>query len=226
MLNINLHKQQLSKLLLALVSDKTLSPKLGFKGGTALYFFENLPRFSTDLDFDLIGEFDVDLEKKIRGLVKENLRIVDEKTKRYTWFWLGSYGIGESKIKIEINIRKYPNHYETRNLRGYSLKVMVKEDMAAHKLCAITDRKKLQNRDLYDAWFMLSNNWEVNEEIVELRTGISLKKYYNKLLKYVRELPPKYDILSGLGEVMSESQKDAVKAKLLKNLELELASRI
>ncbi|MCQ3945002.1 MAG: hypothetical protein DPW11_04490, partial [bacterium] len=58
MLNIDTHKQQLSKLLISLISDKSLATKLGFKGGTALYFFEDLPRFSTDLDFDLIGEID------------------------------------------------------------------------------------------------------------------------------------------------------------------------
>lgn len=226
MLNIDVHKQQLSKLLLSIISDKELGAVLGFKGGTALYFFEDLPRFSTDLDFDLLDEPSYDIEQKIRKLVAENINIIDEKTKRFTWFWLGSYGKGETKIKVEVNTRKYPNTYKVRSFRGYSMKVMVKEDMVAHKLCAITDRKKLQNRDLFDTWFMLSNNWAVNEEIIELRTGISLKKYYKTLLVKIRELPPKYDILSGLGEVMSESQKDRVKANLLKNLELELASRI
>ncbi len=226
MLNIDVHKQQLSKLLLSIISDKELGAVLGFKGGTALYFFEDLPRFSTDLDFDLLGEPSRDIEQKIRKLVADNINILDEKIKRFTWFWLGSYGKGETKIKVEVNTRQYPNKYEVRSFRGYSIKVMVKEYMAAHKLCAITDRKKLQNRDLFDTWFMLSNNWPVNEEIIELRTGISLKKYYKTLLAKIRELPPKYDILSGLGGVMSESQKDRVKANLLKNLELELASRI
>ena len=42
--------------------------------------------------------------------------------------------------------------------------------MFAHKLCAITDRQKLQNRDLYDAHFMFSQNFEINEEIIKLRT--------------------------------------------------------
>ncbi|RIK51348.1 hypothetical protein DCC61_02790 [Candidatus Microgenomates bacterium] len=226
MLNIDTHKQQLSKLLISLISDKSLATKLGFKGGTALYFFEDLPRFSTDLDFDLIGEIDEKTEKIIREIVAENLKIVDEKTKRYTWFWLGSYGNGEHKIKVEINTRRYPNHYEKRDFRGYSLKVMSKADMLAHKLCAISDRRVLQNRDLYDAWWMFSKGYDVNEDIVQLRTGQKIKAYYSSLLKKIRSFPAKYDILSGLGEVMNNSQKDWVKAKLVKSLEVELASRI
>lgn len=226
MLNIETHKQQLSRILLALMGDKEIGAQLGFKGGTALYLFDELPRFSTDLDFDLMGEADLTLEKKIRSIVEEYLTILDEKTKRFTWFWQGSYRKGETKIKVEINTRKYPNHYEMRDFRGYGVRVMVKEDMLAHKLCAITDRKKLQNRDLFDAWWMLSKGWEANEEIIQLRMDMKLKAYWQILLEKLRALPVKYDVLAGLGEVMNQSQKDWAKAKLLTSLELELASKL
>lgn len=226
MLNIDLHKQQLSRLLLALMSEKEIAPRLAFKGGTALYFFDDLPRFSTDLDFDLLGVTEPELAQKIRNIVAQYLTIVDEKTKRFTWFWQGSYEKGEMKIKVEINTRQYPNHYELKDFRGYSIRVMTHEDMLAHKLCAITDRKTLQNRDLYDAWWMLTHGWEASEEIVRLRTGMQLNAYWQVLLEKIRALPPRYDILSGMGEIMNTPQKDWVKAKLRSSLELELASRI
>ena len=35
-------------------ADITINSLLGFKGGTCAYFFYNLPRFSVDLDFDLL----------------------------------------------------------------------------------------------------------------------------------------------------------------------------
>ena len=35
-------------------SDLELANYLGFKGGTALMFFHGLPRFSVDLDFNLL----------------------------------------------------------------------------------------------------------------------------------------------------------------------------
>lgn len=41
----------------------------------------------------------------------------------------------------------------------------------------------------------------------------------------MRSLPEGYDVLQGVGEVMTESKKDWVRAKLLEELELELASR-
>ena len=98
--------------------------------------------------------------------------------------------------------------------------------MLAHKLCAVLDRKKLQNRDLYDVWWMLSRGYVAKERIVVERMGVQLGEYWGKLLELVRSLPENYDILSGLGEVMSQGKKDWTRAKLLSELELELASRV
>lgn len=225
MLNIDKHRQVMTKILLQLVSDKRLSAKLGFKGGTTLYLFDNFDRFSTDLDFDLIGEGGEKEIAVIDKIVRENLVVTDKKTKRYTWFWQGSYEKGLSKIKVEVNTRHFENEYVRRDYRGYSVLVMKPEYMLAHKLCAVLDRKKLQNRDLYDVWWMLSRGYDLKEEIVEKRMGVSMKEYWGKLLKLVRGLPDNYDILSGLGEVMTKSKKDWTRAKLLSELELELASR-
>lgn len=226
MLNIDQHKQAMTKLLLQLVRSKSLVAKLGFKGGTALYLFDNLDRFSTDLDFDLIGDGGEKEIAIIDKIAQENLGVIDKKIKKYTWFWQGSYGKGLSKIKVEINTRDFKNEYEQRDYRGYSVLVMKREYMLAHKLCAVLDRKKLQNRDLYDVWWMLNEGFEVKERIVEERMGVRIKEYWGKLLKLVRKLPENYDVLQGLGEVMSESKKDWTRAKLLSELELELASRI
>ncbi len=216
----------MTKILLQLVSNKALSAKLGFKGGTTLYLFDELDRFSTDLDFDLIGEGGEKEIMMIDKIVRKNLTVTDKKTKRFTWFWQGSYEKGMSKIKVEVNTRHFENEYEIREYRGYSVLVMKSEYMLAHKLCAVLDRKKLQNRDLYDVWWMLSKGYEVKERIVEERMGVSMKEYWGKMLKMVRGLPENYDILSGLGEVMSKSKKDWTRVKLLSELKLELASRV
>lgn len=226
MLNIEKHKQILSKMLIEIFSEKSLAGKLGFKGGTALYFFYDLNRFSTDLDFDLIGDGNEEDIKLIESIVKRNLTMVDSRTKRFTWFWLGSYQKSEMKVKIEINTRQFPNKYEVRDFRGFSIRLLKREYMAAHIFCAILDRKKLQNRDLYDAWFMLKNDFTIDESIVELRMGEKLKPYLGDVLKMIRSLPKNYDVLYGLGEVMDNRKKDWVKAKLLSELEIMLASRV
>jgi len=55
-LDISKHKKILLKILKDIYSNTSVAPLLGFKGGTALYLFYNLPRFSLDLDFDLLDE--------------------------------------------------------------------------------------------------------------------------------------------------------------------------
>lgn len=224
MLNIEKHKQILSKILIELASEKQLSTKLGFKGGTALFFFYDLDRFSTDLDFDLLGEEDTSAEN-IEKIITSNITLVDKKLKRFTWYWQGSYEKGWQTIKVEVNTRRYPNSYIVKDFRGFSVKVLSPEDMMAHKMCAVIDRNKLQNRDLYDLWFMLNKNWQPNEAIIKLRMGFDLKEYWSQLLATVRNLPTHYDVLNGLGEVLNESKKDWVKGNLLRVLEIQLASR-
>jgi predicted nucleotidyltransferase component of viral defense system len=58
-MNTNQHKSYLVRILKDIYTDIELGGLLGFKGGTALMFFYQLPRFSVDLDFHLI-----DVEKQ------------------------------------------------------------------------------------------------------------------------------------------------------------------
>ncbi|PIY68912.1 hypothetical protein COY90_03420, partial [Candidatus Roizmanbacteria bacterium CG_4_10_14_0_8_um_filter_39_9] len=55
-----IHKIHLTNILLDIYKDDVLSPVLGFKGGTAALFFYHLPRFSVDLNFDLITPYQKD----------------------------------------------------------------------------------------------------------------------------------------------------------------------
>lgn len=48
------HKLYMAQILSMIFKNKDLCNVLGFKGGTALMFFHGLPRFSTDLDFNLL----------------------------------------------------------------------------------------------------------------------------------------------------------------------------
>jgi len=53
MIDIQTHRLFMIKILKDIYSNFELSSLLGFKGGTALYLFYELPRFSVDLDFNL-----------------------------------------------------------------------------------------------------------------------------------------------------------------------------
>jgi predicted nucleotidyltransferase component of viral defense system len=225
MLNIQEHEIQMKRLLLEIFSNAKLKTQLAFKGGTCLYFFQKLNRFSTDLDFNLIT--DELSANEIEKIIKHcKLQVVDSMNKTNTWFWAVSYGKSTVKIKIEISKRDYPDTYEMVDYLGIKLKVMTKDCMLAHKLCAISDRKIMQNRDLFDALFMLNNNYPINEEIIKLRTNKDLRSYFVYLIDYINTNVNPNKILDGLGEVLDPKQKLQSKQNLLKDLLLELNIRI
>jgi predicted nucleotidyltransferase component of viral defense system len=222
MLDIQTHKKYIIKLFLDILSNENLSVTLGFKGGTALYLFYNLDRFSTDLDFDII---DKDFKPKQMTLeIEKSLEIKEYREKRYTHFWLCSYSKGQHKIKVEVSKREHQNDYEVKDYRGYSCRILTKECMFAHKLCAITERTVLQNRDLYDSWFMFSNNFPVKEEILIERLGKNLSEYSKDLVEVIDNLPKDYNILNGLGSVLDMKRREWVKENLLKELRKYLVS--
>lgn len=209
------HEVIFKKILRDIYQSNTLQTTLAFKGGTCLYMFHALDRFSTDLDFNVTGDsFNPDDVTKI---LKSYLTI-EEYNKHYTYFWLGSYEKGEQKIKIEISKRDYPDTYTTVDFYGLTLSILSKDCMFAHKLCAITDRKKVVNRDLYDTYFMFKNNFEINEKIVELRTKKTVKEYLIDLIPFIKNTVNPHDILQGLGELVDAKQKVWIKEKLLNEL--------
>lgn len=223
MLTRNTHETHLRRLLSLIFTNRKLSNSLAFKGGTCLYMFYNLDRFSTDLDFNLVD--DNFLPENMNEVLTDYI-IQDYFEKYNTWFWLLSYEKTQMKIKIEISKRNFPDNYEVKELLGIPLKVMTADCMFAHKLCAITDRKKLQNRDLYDTYFMLKKSFEINENIVQLRTGKSLKDYLILLVNFIKLNLKEKHSLDGLGEVLDEKQKIWVRENLKQLLLLELQNKI
>ena len=219
MLNKKEHEVILSKILYAIYSDKDIAPVLGFKGGTACYLFNNLPRFSTDLDFNLLdrGKTDFVFEKLLKILTDFG-EIKDKKIKFNTIYFLLSYQKEAHNIKIEISTRSIgKNSYKIENYLGLPVLTMTKDCIFANKLVAVLDRKKLANRDLFDVYFFLKNDWPINDDIIELRTGKNIKEYLKEIVKYL-EKNSKINILHSLGEVVDSNQKIWIKDKLIPEL--------
>ena len=93
------------------------------------------------------------------------------------------------------------------------MKVMVREDMFAHKLCAMYERIGKTNRDIFDVWYFLQNEWPIDKKIIEERTGMSFKKFLQKCIDLLEKMSDQ-NILSGMGELLDAKQKDWVRAKL------------
>lgn len=218
-MDITKHKINLTNILLNFYKDNLISKSLGFKGGTAAMFFYNLPRFSVDLDFDYLGnKSDIDkVIQKITDLLSSKYEIKDKSTKFNTLFWLISYKKGEHNIKIEVSTRDISyNHYQTRSFYGVNIKLLEIKDMIAHKMVAFTERPTLAKRDLFDIHYFLGSEYasEINSEVIKKRTGKDPKDFYKFLLDEVNKVNNN-NVLEGLGEVLTESQKDWTKAKLL-----------
>lgn len=218
MLNIQKHKFILVNILKDIYSDISLGSLLGFKGGTCAYLFYVLPRFSIDLDFNLLDSEKKDFVfNKMKEILKKYGKIKEIREKRFTLFFLLSYGTKTPNIKVEISKKEFPNHYELKNYLGIPMLIMKKEDMFSHKLVALLERRNIANRDLFDLWFFMKNNWEFNKELINLRTGIDYKKYLKKCILVVKKINEKY-ILQGLGEILDEQQKIWAKKNLKKEL--------
>lgn len=214
MLNTNLHQTKLFSILQAIYTDTLLRNSLGFKGGTCAMLFYHLPRFSVDLDFDLL-----DPEKKqvvfnrLKKILPQFGTLRETREKRYTLFFLLSYQTGEKQIKIDISKRPLKTDYVPKNYLGISMMAITEKDAAATKLSAVLTRKKSASRDLFDLWFYLKNGFVLNEKIVKKNTGLPLKQALNKALEQVEKVKQP-ELLQGLGELLDNKQKAWVKEEL------------
>jgi predicted nucleotidyltransferase component of viral defense system len=219
MLNRNNHENTMRNILDDIYSHKELSNLLGFKGGTACYFFYDLPRFSTDLDFNLLN-----LTKKetvfnlLPAILEKYGEITDKHIKTNTIFFYLSHTPQQSGIKIEISTRELEkiNNFELLEFYGTSYLVMKKQDIFANKLLALTNRHSATPRDLFDINFFFSQNWDISENIIQTISKQDLITYLNSLPDYIEKNFNQKNILMGLGELVNnQAQRDFIKNKLV-----------
>lgn len=208
------HKNILIRILKDIYTDATLGPCLGFKGGTAVYLFYDLNRFSVDLDFDLL-----DISKKehvfekVKAIIEEYGDIKESREKRYTLFFQLAYKADHTNIKVEISLRNFGSKYEVKSYLGIAMKVMMKEDIMANKMVAMIERET--NRDIFDAYFFLKNDWPINTQIIRTRTNLTMPQFLQACIEKLEKTDNRR-ILAGLGDLLDAKQKAWVKDKLLK----------
>ncbi|HCC23822.1 TPA: hypothetical protein DF272_06640 [Candidatus Falkowbacteria bacterium] len=208
------HKNILLQILKDIFSDTSLSPYLGFKGGTAALMFYGLDRDSVDIDLDLLDESkEQEVFEKIQKIASSYGKIIDSRIKRFNLVTIISYDLKSQNIKVEVNRRDFGSRYELKTLLGISMQVMVKEDMFANKLMAMYERIGKTSRDVYDVYFFTKNNWPINKKLVEDRAKISFREVLVKCVELLEKMDNRH-ILDGLGEVLTAPQKDWARAKL------------
>ncbi len=203
-MDINRHRYYLQQVLMVVFRHPELSKLLAFKGGTSLMLFHGLTRFSTDLDFNLLDSSKIEyVYHELHKLLLKFGTIDDEAMKFNGAILVLNYGKGERMLKVEVSNREYPNHYEVRSLLGIDIRVMTMADMFAHKLCALGER--ITPRDIYDVWFFLQNRTEINAEIVQLRTDLTVGEYAHQCAEKVRGYSSRI-LMQGLGDVLPDNK--------------------
>ena len=136
-------------------------------------------------------------------------------------------------ISDRVEINKL-NKYEVKDIvSGLPLKVLVQEDIFAHKLVAITDRynnktknKTVANRDLYDINFFFDQKWKFNKKIVKLRSGKKVKEYLVDLKNFVKKNVKEDKILEGIGALIDEKERlwarDNLKKEVIRKLAIQI----
>ncbi len=200
----NAEKDYILEILLYLSSD--FSRKLVFKGGTALYKFYNLNRFSEDIDFTLSSKrFDIDsmINKIVRGLsylgmhhtITEKIEYGNEITIRLNVrgpLYDGSKN-SMSRVTINISRREKPILMEEKMLipsyqeiPSFRINILSPGEIAAEKIRCILTRDK--PRDIYDLWFLLKRGVSIDKDIISRKLRIynlsfDLKTFYDKIWK-------------------------------------------
>jgi predicted nucleotidyltransferase component of viral defense system len=213
-MDINKHKVMMSQILKDIYSDLELANYLAFKGGTAMFLFHKLNRFSVDLDFNLLNMEKEDVVyEKVRKIVLKYGKIDDEAKKFFGPVIVLNYGAGERNLKIEISNRQSECCYEMLDFMGITMRVMTEPDMFANKLCALLDRTALTNRDIFDCWFFMQKRTPINIAIVEKRMQKSYSEYLLDCINAIEKMSSN-SLLNGLGEFVTPELKKFVKYKL------------
>jgi predicted nucleotidyltransferase component of viral defense system len=215
------------------LSHSALKDILIFKGGTAIkkcYFPEY--RFSEDLDFTLARNVAFENIQKNLDIafkhahqasgVKLHFSHYDRHTHENSYtFFLGYEGplprVSGKEVKVDITIREkivFPIE-ERVILKGYdeyedlpadeSISVYSLAEIAAEKVIALFDRARNEPRDLYDIWY-LTTNQDMN--LSELAKSIGLKSEFRgkKLTDVRKEFLRKEASLKKLWQVRLTSQ--------------------
>ncbi len=211
MLNKDLHRKIMYEILQEIFNSK-LWKYLAFKGWTACYFFHKLDRFSTDLDFDLVKQYE-NLDEEILKILQKYLKV-----KIWKFDIKLSYWDSDVNIKIDINRNIWKNNtYEINNFYWTDILTQDKKTIFANKLVALIERNT--NRDIYDVWFFFKNNFEINNELIFERTWETRKQLFLQIISKLEKLSKNYKILDWLWEVLKdEKNKNFVKTKLVLEL--------
>jgi len=175
--------------------------KLAFKGGTALRFFTNSPRFSEDLDFtssldkqeiiDITDKTVKNLQSSFEDIEIKNLETIAGISRK---IYIGT-DISSQKLTIKLDFSEREEVLNTKiGIIKTSLPVasvtpityLDPKEIFSEKIRALSTRNK--GRDLFDLWFLLHNNYKPDLSLIQKKLDFYKEKFdKSELIKKISE---------------------------------------
>lgn len=208
-------REYFQALFLRFLYSQKQSKNMHFIGGTSLRLIHDLDRFSEDLDFENHG-FSTDQLKKLFAYSAEMIQkqgIELEFTFKLTVqkHWRGFLKFGGGLLK-ELNIVSNPQQKLTikidvirplwfvqrqvflMNKFGISENVVSNslETIVAQKTFALLSRKSPRGRDIYDIFWLISQNIKPDLKTLRFAKIKNYQEYKEKILQRIHVLKPKF----------------------------------
>lgn len=202
--NFTIIREYLQLLFLTYLYQERGADKLYFKGGTAIRFLLDSPRFSEDLDFsasfkkgeikNILAEIEILIQKELPGLKIVPLYL-GRKTSRFR------LKFQPSGFKYPLSLRLDFNHQKPRQKTVVSPLVtkfpivifplishLSVTEILAEKLCALATRGK--GRDFFDVWFLLEKGIKIDKKLVIKKLKEAGRKFdKNALIEKIKTYP-------------------------------------
>jgi len=199
---------------------------MAFRGGTALKLFYGLPRYSEDMDYDLVpGASPPELLEDIKTLCKRRKwEITDDALKYYTLLVELRFSGPERsfRTKIEVSTREKILDTTIMSLRGIGVLTLEPSFLMTEKLVTFLDRHA--GRDIFDAWFILNNAYPLNESMINTAFGDE-RNFYKAILGKIENADPGR-ITRDTGKLLSQDYRNWIKASFLADFEKLVRDRI
>lgn len=189
-------REYLQLLFLSYLYHQKESNRIYFKGGTAIHFMFNSPRFSEDLDFStsyskikiikIVRQTEAELQKELPGN-KAVILYNGRNGMRFRWRFIMPEFKYPLAIRLDFSIKK--NIYQPKTASIMTRLPLVfspivvylsAEEILAEKIRAIMMRAK--GRDVFDLWFLLQQKTLIRIDLVEKKLAEAGLKFNKKLL--------------------------------------------
>ena len=202
----NAEKDYLLELLLYSIYSQ-FSDTFVLKGGTALYKFYNLNRFSEDLDF-VLNRKKIDLTKilskvlksvslvGIEGRIKNVEKYKNEINVKLNFKGPLYNGRKESLAFVALNISQREKAIQIKKellipsykeIPSFEVFVMGMQEILSEKVRAILTRNKA--RDIYDCWFLLKRGVKPETSLINKKLKIYKLKFSRN--EFIRQIEKK-----------------------------------